>query len=80
MTSATVIEVVSKQVLGSDQNLGDLVMLLYIRDSTTQLYTHYTQTLNDVWHIYPHLVVFYGKCRYIYYTWNVWDRGFNQPI
>lgn len=44
MTSATVMKsVVSKQVLGSDQNPGYVLILLRIRDSTTQLFTHYTQ-------------------------------------
>lgn len=66
----------------SDQNPGDLVMLLYyIRNFTTQLYTHYTQTLNDVYHIYRHLVVFYGKCRYIYTIHGKSGIGcFNKPI
>ena len=25
-----------------------------------------------VWHIYLHLVHFWGKCRYIYHTWSLW--------
>ena len=32
----------------------------------------YTQTIH-VWHIYLHLVDFYGKSRSIYHTWMVWD-------
>ena len=26
-----------------------------------------------VWYIYLHLVDFYGKCRYIYHTWILWE-------
>ena len=26
-----------------------------------------------VWYIYLHLVDFYGKCRWIYHTWILWD-------
>ena len=29
-----------------------------------------------VWHIYLHLVDFYGKCRWIYHTWILWVMGF----
>ena len=31
----------------------------------------------DVWYIYLHLVDFYGKCRYIYYTWILWESNIN---
>lgn len=45
---------------------------------TTQLYT---QTLNDVWHICPHLVVFYGKCIGTYTIHGKFGIGcFNKPI
>ena len=32
-----------------------------------------------VWHIYLHLVDFYGKCRGIYHTWILWDRNSSVP-
>ena len=39
-----------------------------------------------VWYIYLHLVDFYGKCRYIYHTWILWEwetlsaRWFKVPF
>ena len=42
-----------------------------------------------VWCIYPHLVDFYGKCRYIHHTWILWvwditnlfyHQAFKRPL
>ena len=32
-----------------------------------------------VWHIYLHLVGFYGKCRWIFHTWILWDSNDPHP-
>ena len=45
------------------------------------IYIHLNTRGIHAWHIYLHLFDFYGKCRYIYLTWMVYDgTGYNHPL
>ena len=47
------------------------MFLLFPHVSTFFPHTH---ILLNVWYIYQHVAIIYGKCRYIGHTLSIWDR------